>query len=115
MNTFDWIEECQQAFEDLKKFLATPSLLSKLEVREELYPYLVASPEAVSLVLVRLDDKRIQKLIYYTSWVLHDIETRYSKSKKIVYALIISMQHVRPYFQAHLIVVLIEPLRDILQ
>ena len=51
---------------------------------------------------------RIQRLIYYTSKVLHNIEVRYSRAKKMIYALIISSQRLRLYFQAYLIVVLID-------
>ena len=57
----------------------------------------------------------MQKPIYYISRVLQDIETRYSKVKKLVYVLITSCRRLCPYFQAHPIVVLIDqPLRQIL-
>lgn len=115
MNDFSWIDECQQAFEKMKKLLGSPPLLSKSKVRE-LYLYLAASLEAVSSMLFWLDDKGTQKSIYYTSWVLHDTKTRYSKSEKIVYTLIIFVQHFRPYFQAYSIIILTDQtLKTILQ
>ena len=61
--------------------------------------------EAVSSVLVQKDKNRIQRSIYYTNNVLHNAEVRYSKVKKMIYALIISSQWLRPYFQAHSIVI----------
>lgn len=84
------IEECHQAFKELKKFFGSPPLLSKFEVREDLYLYFAASLEAVSSILIQVDDKGAQSPIYYTNQVLHDTETRYSKAQKIIYALIIS-------------------------
>lgn len=57
MHGVDWTEEYRQAFKDLKSFLTSPPLLSKLEVGEELYLYLTASLKVVSSVLVRVDDK----------------------------------------------------------
>lgn len=38
--------------------------------------YLVVSDHAVNLVLVQLDD-RTQRLVYYVSIALEDVETRY--------------------------------------
>ncbi len=36
---FKWTNECQQAFEELKEYLATPPLLSPFKPGEELYLY----------------------------------------------------------------------------
>ena len=36
---FHWNEECEAAFHDLKKYLASPSLLSKLITGETLFLY----------------------------------------------------------------------------
>lgn len=66
-------------------------------------------------MLVQMDDKEIQRPIYYTSKVLQNVETRYFKSKKNIFALIISTQHLGLYFQAHSIIILIDqPLEAIL-
>lgn len=65
------------------KFDGSPPLLSKPEVREELYLYLTVSVEAISSILIWMDDKGIQKPIYYISQVLYDVEIRYSKHEKI--------------------------------
>ena len=115
MNGFAWTEECQQAFEELKKTLASPPLLSRPEEGEELTLYLAVTPEAVSSVLVRTDDHGIQRPVYYTSKLLRDAELRYSRPEKLVFALIVSAQRLRPYFQAHPIAVLTDqPLKAVL-
>uniref|UniRef100_A0A2N9G7Y6 Uncharacterized protein n=1 Tax=Fagus sylvatica TaxID=28930 RepID=A0A2N9G7Y6_FAGSY len=41
---FEWTDECQQAFEELKKYLTEPLLLSPSKQGEELYLYLAVSP-----------------------------------------------------------------------
>ena len=41
--SFEWTDECHKAFEDLKKYLLSPPLLSPSKPREELYLYLVVS------------------------------------------------------------------------
>jgi len=55
--SFEWTVECQQAFEDLKAYLSSPSLLSPSKTREELFLYLVVSPAVVSAALVREEDR----------------------------------------------------------
>ncbi|KAK3008884.1 hypothetical protein RJ639_015419 [Escallonia herrerae] len=64
---------------------------------------------AVSAVLVREGDG-VQKLIYYVSKVLQDVETRYPKIDRIALALITSARRLRPYFQSHFIIVLTDQL-----
>ena len=53
---FTWTNECQQAFEELKRYLTTPPLLSPSKQREEFYVYLTVSPTAVSSALIREED-----------------------------------------------------------
>ncbi|KAM1623487.1 hypothetical protein ACFX1T_021600 [Malus domestica] len=48
-----WDEECEKAFQDLKKYLTSPPLLSKLEADEDLYIYLAISEVTVSSALIR--------------------------------------------------------------
>jgi hypothetical protein len=50
--TFVWNDECEDAFRQLKEYLANPPLLSSPEEGEILYLYLAVSPSAVSSVLV---------------------------------------------------------------
>ena len=51
--SFEWTDECQKAFEDLKKYLSSPPLLSPSMPGEELYLYTAFSQAAVSAALVR--------------------------------------------------------------
>ena len=50
---FEWTDECQKAFDDLKKYLSSPPLLSPSIPGEELYLYIAVSQAAVSAALVR--------------------------------------------------------------
>ena len=63
---FEWTNECQKAFQDLKVYLITALLLSSFILGEELYLYLAVSPHAVSLALIR-EEGKVQKPVYYTS------------------------------------------------
>ena len=50
---FEWTNECQKAFQDLKIYLSTAPLLSPSMLGEELYLYLVVASHAVSSALIR--------------------------------------------------------------
>ena len=54
--SFEWTDECQMAFEDLKKYLLSPLLLSLSKSGEELYLYIAVSQAAVSAALVREEE-----------------------------------------------------------
>ncbi|XP_034710517.1 uncharacterized protein LOC117933242 [Vitis riparia] len=77
--------------------------------------YLAVSEWAISAVLFRCPLPKEQKPIYYISRVLADVETRYSKMELTALALRSAAQKLRPYFQAHPVVVLTDqPLHNIL-
>jgi hypothetical protein len=108
---FQWTEECQKAFEELKVYLSSPPLLSPSKTGEELYLYLAVSASAVSSALIREED-HIQKPVYYISRALRGAEERYSNMEKLAFALVIVSRKLRPYFQSHPIIVLTNyPLR----
>ena len=54
---FKWTDECQKAFENLKKYLSSPPLLSLSRPGEELYLYIAISQAAVNATLVREDER----------------------------------------------------------
>ena len=70
---FEWTDECQKAFQDLKTYLTAAPLLSPSILGEELYLYLAVSPHAVSSVLIR-EEGKLQKPVYYTSRALRGEE-----------------------------------------
>ncbi|XP_071918790.1 uncharacterized protein [Coffea arabica] len=111
---FQWTEKCHKAFADLKAYLAELPTLTVPEQGETLFLYLSACNETVSAVLVRVD-REAQKPIYYVSRALQGSEARYTPAEKLVLALVHAARKLRPYFQAHSIVVMIDqPLRQIL-
>ena len=55
--SFEWTNECQQAFEQLKAYLSAPSLLSPSQPGEELFLYLAVSPATISVALIREEEK----------------------------------------------------------
>ena len=66
--------------------------------------YLAVSKHAVSAFLIREEGSK-QLPIYYVSKALLDAGTRYSHLEKLALALIVAARKLRPYFQAHPILV----------
>ena len=58
---FEWMDECQKAFQDLKTYLITTPLLSLSVLGEELYLYLAVTPHALSSTLIR-EEGRVRSL-----------------------------------------------------
>ncbi|XP_077246144.1 uncharacterized protein LOC143886030 [Tasmannia lanceolata] len=83
LKTAPWTEECQTAFEELKKYLSSPPLLTKPEPGEELFLYLSISSTALAVVLVR-EEHRQQKPIYYVSKPLRQVLHRPDISGRLV-------------------------------
>ncbi|KAM1451125.1 hypothetical protein ACFX2I_038289 [Malus domestica] len=109
-----WDDECERAFQNLKKYLTSPPLLSKPEAAKNLYIYLVVLEVAMSFTFIP-EELGVQLLVFYTSKALLDAKTRYSKIEKLILALIVAARKLRLYFQAHTVIVMTQyPLRSIL-
>ncbi|KAL2248708.1 UNVERIFIED_CONTAM: Retrovirus-related Pol polyprotein from transposon 17.6 [Sesamum indicum] len=86
---FEWTEECEQAFQDLKTYLRSPPLLTNPKGNEVLYVYLAVSENAVSSTLVR-EEGAVQSPIYYVSKMLQWAERMYAQIEKLALALIVT-------------------------
>ncbi|KAL5581058.1 hypothetical protein UlMin_013500 [Ulmus minor] len=112
---FIWTADCEQSFQELKSYLGKPPLLSKPHEGDSLILYLAVSKRAVSSALVREEDG-VQWPIYYTSKSLLDAETRYPEIEKLALALMVAARKLRPYFQAHTIIIPTKfPLKQVFQ
>ncbi|GAA0145781.1 hypothetical protein LIER_36187 [Lithospermum erythrorhizon] len=113
-NKFYRDDECNKAFEDLKQYLGSPQLLSRLEEREELQLHLAVAEGTTSSVLVREADG-VKKPIYCVSHVLHASEVNYPIIDKFAFALVVFARKLKPYFESHPIAVITDqPLKRIL-
>ena len=108
-----WNKECDQAFLEIKQYLTEPPILTSLGAGDTLYLYLAVSEVLISSTLFKEDENRKQRLTSFISKSLAEAETRYSRIEQAVLALRVVAKKLRPYFQAHLIVVLTNlPLRN---
>ena len=103
---FQWNEECERAFQDLKEYLMWAPMLIASELEEDLFMYLSMSDHVVNVVLLK--DQGVQQSVYYISKTLVDAETRYLLLEKLVLALVHATWKLPHYFQAHTVYVLIK-------
>ena len=75
----EWTSDCEQAFEEIKRYLTQSPILSNPQPSEELYMYLVVFDWAVIVVLFHHEKDKEQRPIYYVSKAMVDAEIRYSK------------------------------------
>ena len=102
---FAWTDECEAAFQDLKRYLSNPPLLSPSKAGENLYLYLAVSTTAVSAALIRKEAKK-QLPVYYVSQAFQGAESNYPRIEKIAFALIVASRKLRQYFQGNPILVM---------
>ena len=94
---FQWTDECEHAFQQLKLYLSSPLLLSKALTGDPLILYLTVSTTTMSSVLLR-EDRNVEQPIYYVTCAMVDADTRYSEIEKLALALVVSYRKLRPYF-----------------
>ena len=112
---FEWTEECVLAFQQLKKYLSRPPIMSRLEGDEALFAYIAVASHAVSLVPIRVDSG-VQRPVYYVSKSLHKAEVRYLPLEKAILAMVHGTRKLPHYFQSHTVVVLTQlPLKSLLR
>ncbi|KAL0454973.1 UNVERIFIED_CONTAM: Transposon Tf2-12 polyprotein [Sesamum latifolium] len=111
---FEWNKTSQEAFDELKRYLVSPPLLTKPKTGETLYLYLAVLECVISSVLV-LQENRERHLVYSVSKVLQGAKPRYSQIEKLAISLVIAARKLRPYFQSHQVIVLTNhPLKQVL-
>ena len=89
----------------MKKYLSSPPLLSPCKPGEEFYLYIAVSQAAVNVALVR-EEEGSQQLIYFISRAFRGAEERYPQTEKLAFAVVMAVRNLKPYFQAHTIIVL---------
>jgi hypothetical protein len=87
---FEWTEEVDAVFAQLKKVLSTPPVLVAPKEREPLLLYIVATHQVVSTVLVveRSEEGKahgVQQPVYFLREVLSPTKQRYPHYQKLAY------------------------------
>ncbi|XP_057418168.1 uncharacterized protein LOC130712350 [Lotus japonicus] len=111
---FEWTEEAETTFDQLKEALSSPPVLSSPKPGDNLYLYLAVRENAISSVLVR-EEAGLQQPVYFVSRALKSAEIRYQMLEKVALTLLTTACRLRRYFQAHNVTVRTnQPIRQVL-
>jgi len=102
---FEWINQCQKAFEALNEYLKEVQLLTRPGIAKPLFLYLGVNDKAISVILL-INEGYVDQPIYYINKVLLGAKNNYPFIEKIALALVIASRKLKPYFQSHLITVI---------
>ena len=87
-NSGEWDEECQVAFDKVKEYLTSPSVLVPSVQGKPLILYLTVHEKSMGCVLEQHNEIGLkEQAIYYLSKKFTDYESRYSLLEKMCYAL----------------------------
>ena len=100
--TFEWNEQCERAFSQIKSMIAEPPILIKPMLAQPIIVYLATSHEVIGVTLIQENPE--QKPIYFVSRSLQNAETRYPLVEKIALTLVYTARRLRPYFQNHQVI-----------
>ena len=78
---FAWTDECEAAFQELKRYLSNPPQLSSSMGGENLYLYLAVLAMAVSATLIQ-EEERKQLPVCYVSQAFQGAEAKYPRIEK---------------------------------
>jgi hypothetical protein len=103
---FTWTLEAEEALGNLKALLTNAPILVPPAAGEALLIYVAATTQVVSVAIVveRQEEGHalpVQRPVYFISEVLSDTKIRYPQIQKLLYAVILTRQKLRHYFESH--------------
>jgi ribonuclease HI len=118
---FTWTPKAEEALENLKALLTNAPILVPPAAGEALLIYVVATTQVVSAAIVveRREEGHallVQRPVYFISEVLSETKICYPQIQKLLYAVILTRQKLRHYFESHPVTVVSSfPLGEIIQ
>ncbi|KAL1318352.1 hypothetical protein AAHE18_15G200100 [Arachis hypogaea] len=94
---FQWKTEHQEAFDNIKQYLTNPPIMTPPRHGAPLKLYVSASKVTIGGMLAQEDENGNERVIYYLSQVLNDVESRYSPIEKLCLALYFSCLKLKYY------------------
>jgi ribonuclease HI len=117
---FEWTDQADEAFLQLKRMMSTPPVLAAPAAKEPMFLYIAAANRVISTVVVveRPEAGKaqpVQRPVYYLSEVLSASKQNYPHYQKMCYGVYYAAKKLKQYFQEHTItVVCTAPLAEIM-
>jgi hypothetical protein len=118
---FTWTLKVEEALGNLKALLTNAPILVPPAAGEALLIYVAATTQVVSVAIVveRREEGHallVQRPVYFISEVLSETKIRYPQIQKLLYAVILTRQKLRHYFESHPVTMVSSfPLGEIIQ
>ncbi|CAL8999868.1 unnamed protein product, partial [Prunus brigantina] len=103
---FKWEEQHQQAFEEIKRYLSNPPVLSPPKRGRPLKLYISASEVSIGSLLVQDNKEGKEHAIYYLSRTLTEVERKYSAIERLCLALYFTAVKLRHYMLPYTIYII---------
>ena len=101
--SFVWDQACQEAYEDIKRYLTKPPILVAPTSGKPFLLYVKVMDHSLGGLLAQKDDDGHKQAIYYLSRTLIGAESRYNPIEKECLALIFAIQKTRHYLVGQII------------
>jgi ribonuclease HI len=98
---FVWDEQCQNAFENIKRYLLNPPTLAAPIKGRPLILYISAQESSLGALLAQHNDEGKEVACYYLSRTMAGAEKNYTGIEKLCLALIFSLKKLRHYMLSH--------------
>src|SRR5256886_11756473 len=114
--TFVWDQACQDAFDEIKRYLTTPPVLVPPTQGKPFFLYVRSMEHSLGALLAQKNNEGHEQAIYYLSRTMVGAEHRYNPVEKECLALVFAVQKTRHYLTGQTIYVVskINPLRLLL-
>src|SRR4051812_1968805 len=95
--TFVWDQQCQEAFDEIKRYLTSPPVLIAPVAGKAFLMYVRSMDHSLGALLAQHNDEGYEQAIYYLSRTLLGAEHRYRPVEKECLALVFAVQNMRHY------------------
>lgn len=114
---FSWDEGCQEAFNEIKKYLLAPPVLTAPIQGRPLILYIAALEGSLGALLGQVNDQGIETACYYLSRALVPAKYNYNPMEKVCLALSFVVSKLRHYLLAHSVRLIskVDPLKFLLR
>ncbi len=104
--TFNWSDQCQQAFEQLKSNLTSPPILGRPNLQQHFTVYTDASDTGLGAVLTQKREQGMEKVIAYASRSLNQAKINYSVTENECLAVVWALEKWQYYLEHRLFTVI---------
>ena len=98
---FNWDRNCQIAFEEMKRYLLSPPVLTAPVQGKPLILYIATLEGSLGAMLGQVNEQGAETACYYLSRTMVQAEHNYSPMEKICLALSFAVLKLRHYLLAH--------------